>query len=189
MKNHAHTRTLILGLGSNLGDRLGYLTAAIQHLTARTTHLFHGEVTLSPIYESPALLLTGAPKDWDIPFYNMAIRGESSASPELVLHIIKKAEMWLGRKDRGRWAPREIDIDLLAMGDLTLQRAALTIPHASLLEREFAFLPFADIFPDWHYPIPGAYQGKQLCDFVQDLPRGQAMRTNLQCMEQKALAA
>lgn len=174
MKNHAQSRKVVLGLGSNLGDRMGYLSAAIAMLTTGKFRILHGPVAESLVYESPALLMPNAPESWDTPFYNMAICGQSSAPPSLLLHTVKKIELLLGRKTRGRWAPREIDIDILAIEDVVLARDALVIPHPGLLEREFAFLPFADIWPEWEYPVAGNHYGKAISEIIAHLPQGMA---------------
>lgn len=145
---------VILGLGSNMGDRQATLSAAV----ARLEKLL-GEVRLSRLVESPALLRPGAPAEWDKPFLNMAVSGVTSLSPEALLAELKAIEKTLGRIDRGRWGPREIDIDILAMDDMVLTRDALTVPHPGLLERNFALLPLSEVAPDWVYPA-GVYKGK-----------------------------
>lgn len=189
MKNQAHAQTVVLGLGSNLGDRLGYLSAAVDLLVKGSFHIFQGDIVLSPIYESPALLLADAPDSWNIPFYNMAIMGKSAASPQLLLHTVKKIELLLGRKDRGRWAPREIDIDILAIEHTVVAQDSLAVPHPALLERDFAFLPFADIYPGWRYPLEGSHHNKTIREIITTLPQGSAVRTDLSWNDPQALAA
>lgn len=146
---------IVLGLGTNQGERSLMLKRAIEALT----HIL-ANIQSSSIYESEALLLPGAPPEWNMPFLNMAIKGYSTLEPHALLAEIKAIEQKLGRQDRGRWSPREIDIDILAYGDQTLRSDSLTIPHISLLERAFALQPFAEIHPHWRYPLPGANYGK-----------------------------
>ncbi len=141
---------IILGLGTNIGERLAYLESAIHHLSAVLNI-----TAISPIYESPALLKSDSPKEWDISFLNMAIMGETNLSPQELLAQIKDIEKKVGRQDRGIWAPREIDIDILAYDSLIVDESDLKIPHQYLCERAFALLPFADIAPDWCYPGMG----------------------------------
>ncbi len=136
--------TVILGLGSNVGDRMAYLNQAICLLAKL------GQVSArSPIYASSALLPAGAPPWWDKPFLNMAISLETALAPHALLAEVKRIESQIGRKQRGTWSPREIDIDLLAFAQQVMMSDELTLPHPGLLERDFALLPFADIAPDW----------------------------------------
>lgn len=148
---------VILGLGSNIGDKMTHLNAAIAELSTIIK-----EVCRSAIYTCPAMLPEGAPREWDISFYNMAIGGECDLPPLELLSEIKNIEQKLGRQDRGRWGPREIDIDILAMGDEVFEWPELCIPHKGLLERDFALLPLADIAPGWRYPGQH-FTARELC--------------------------
>ncbi len=145
---------VIFGLGSNLGDRLAYLKRAVADLSEILTNK-----KTSPVYESEAILLAGAPESWNIPFLNAAVCGETSLSPEELLAYIKSIERKIGRaENHSKWSPREIDIDILAIDDLVLSSENLTIPHPFLLDRPFALWPLADIAPDWEY------HGKKACN-------------------------
>lgn len=146
---------VILGLGSNLGNRKAMLDAAITALADILT-----DMRCSAMLETPALLLEGSPAEWNIPFLNMAVAGECAFSPQDLLVRIKQLEQSLGRKDRGRWGPREIDIDILAMDDLVLELPELSVPHKELPNRSFALIPFAELAPDWRWPEAGEHYGK-----------------------------
>lgn len=163
--------TIIIGLGSNLGQRQVYLDHAIEQLRA-SLHDIH----LSPVYESPALLLPGSPEEWDVPFLNMALMGKTSLSPEELLLEAKRIEQEMGRETGKRWSPREIDIDLLAWGNDVIRTPTLSIPHISLLERDFALLPLADLWPHWHYPVPGEHFGKTAAQLAVQLSSVTAKR-------------
>ncbi len=139
---------VILGLGSNVGDKREYLRSAISELSKHIDN-----IRTSSIYESPALLPENAPPEWDMPFYNMAIAGSTKLLPQELLSVIKKIEKKLGRNKIGHWSPREIDIDILAMGNLVIAESNLTIPHRDLLERDFALIPLSEIAPDWLHPV------------------------------------
>jgi 2-amino-4-hydroxy-6-hydroxymethyldihydropteridine diphosphokinase len=89
----------------------------------------------------------------------MAVAGETNLTPKALLTEVKAVERALGRKPREHWSPREIDIDILAYGAEVINAPDLIIPHAHLLKRDFALVPFADIAPDWVYPA-GAQYGK-----------------------------
>jgi 2-amino-4-hydroxy-6-hydroxymethyldihydropteridine diphosphokinase len=143
---------IVLGLGSNLEDRIAYLRSTVEKLKL----IFDEPVLISPVYESDPLVLEGANPEWKtLPFLNLAIRAHTTLSPELLLLKLKEIEVKIGRKTRERWAPREIDIDILAWGDLHHVSSELTLPHPALLERPFALLPLADVAPEWRYPVQG----------------------------------
>ena len=143
---------IILGLGSNIGDRLGYLRAAVRRLS-----MVVSDMRLSCIVESPAMLPPDAPPDMDHPFLNMAVSGHCKLVPQALFAEVKAIERDLGRVDRFVWGPREIDIDILAMDDLILETSELTIPHPGMLKRDFVMLPLADIAPGWKYPLTGPF--------------------------------
>lgn len=148
---------IILGLGSNLGDRLAYLRQALRALKqVSALHILQ----VSPVYISDALLPDNAVETWDLPYFNACVRCSSSLTPhELLIHV-KKIEQEIGRKAEKRWGPRVIDIDILAWDDLVLREEKLQLPHVFLLERPFALWPLADIAPRWVCPAPGPFQGK-----------------------------
>lgn len=137
-----------------MGDRRGNLSAAVAQLSA----LMQG-VRASRVLESPAMLPPDAPGEWNLPYLNMAVSGETELSPPALFVEIKRIEQALGRVPRGNWGPREIDIDILAVGDLVFEDDGLTIPHRGLLARDFALLPLIDVAPDWRYPA-GPYAGQ-----------------------------
>lgn len=154
---------VILGLGSNLGDRLENLRQALT-LIKQIPHLSVQQI--SPVYISDALMPENAPTTWDIPYLNLAIRCETRLTPYDLLKHTKNIELDMGRKAEKRWGPRPIDIDILAWDDLIQYDEKLHIPHESLHERPFALWPLADIAPRWIYPLPGALQGKTAAELA-----------------------
>ncbi len=144
-------RRVLLGLGSNVGDRLLHLRRAVRGLgKAASRELCL--IAISPIYESDALLPDGASVEWNRPYLNLAVLAETGLEPLDLLRWIKAAEVALGRRPAVRWSPREIDIDLLAIDGLTLNGPTLTLPHRDLLRRPFVLLPVADLVPEWALP-------------------------------------
>jgi 2-amino-4-hydroxy-6-hydroxymethyldihydropteridine diphosphokinase len=125
----------LIGLGSNLGDRVAQLENAIAAL---------GE--LGTVSRRSALYRT---KPWgkaDQPdFVNAAILLETRYSPRELLHGLKVLETRLGREPGERWGPRSIDLDLLAYDDVTIDEPDLHVPHARLRERAFVLVPLAEI--------------------------------------------
>ena len=72
-----------------------------------------------------------------------------------LLAFVKGIEQDMGRQKTVRWGVRNIDIDILLMGDRVLNTEALQIPHANLPNREFVLVPLAQIFPGWRHPALG----------------------------------
>ena len=121
----------IIGAGTNLGDRLVHLRRGVRALRARVPTLRVRAV--SPIYESDALLPEGAPDEWRLPYLNLAVRvAWADGDPEALVRALKGIEAELGRAPRARWAPRQMDLDLLAFGDRSRTTADLTLPHPAL---------------------------------------------------------
>lgn len=158
---------IVLGLGSNFGDRLGYLRKTVRALRSGAFRSLFWVLAVSPIYESDALLADGSPPGWNQPFLNLAVLAESRRGhpdPTGLLQELKKLERSLGRQERGRWAPREIDIDILLINSLVFHSEALEIPHPGLRERPFALLPTADLLPEWRFPFPDdSGNARELC--------------------------
>ena len=143
---------IYLGLGSNLGDRRDHLARALGGLAAHGIEL----VRASPVVESPALLPDDAPADWNQPFLNLVAHCRSTARPDEILSGLKAIEHELGRQDRGRWAPRPIDLDLLLYGAETIATESLRVPHPALTQRAFVLTPLAALEPTLTIPGEGS---------------------------------
>ena len=136
---------IVIGIGSNLGDRRARLRDAIRLLhAAPAIHVKR----VSPVYESDAMLLPGSAIEWGKPFLNAAVEIESSLEPNALLPVLKAIEARMGRRRSERWAPREIDLDLLCWDALVLDSAHLKIPHPGLPDRPFALLPLDDLLSE-----------------------------------------
>ncbi len=126
-----------LGIGSNLGDRRRNIKKALDYL-AKTKGVKIEKA--SCIYETVAV---GGPPQGK--FLNAAIKIKTSLSPLSLLKAIKKIEKNLGRKKTVRYAPREIDLDILLFADKIIKRKNLAIPHPRMFEREFVLKPLREI--------------------------------------------
>jgi 2-amino-4-hydroxy-6-hydroxymethyldihydropteridine diphosphokinase len=152
MPQHPQAR-VFLGLGANLGDRAAALAAALADLSALGAIRV---VRVSALYESEPLVPDDAafpsgPPPW---YLNQVAEATTSLEPYALLAALKDTEVRLGRAPgRSRWAPREIDIDILLYGDLVLLDPELTVPHRALAHRRFVLLPLAEIAPE--LPVPG----------------------------------
>jgi 2-amino-4-hydroxy-6-hydroxymethyldihydropteridine diphosphokinase len=129
-----------LGLGANLGERAHQLAQAISALASHPQVLL---LRVSSVYETAPL---GYPSQPD--FLNMAILLEADCDPLTLLRYCQQVEERLGRVRSFPNAPRTMDIDLLACGDIMLQSEELTLPHPRLLERQFVVVPLAEIAPE-----------------------------------------
>lgn len=134
---------IYLALGTNLGDRLANLRAAIAALAPQV----RAEAE-SRIYETPPWGFLDQPA-----FLNMAIRAQTDLPPADLLAFLKQLETDLGREPTFRNGPRLIDIDILFYDDLILDTPPLVIPHPRLHERDFVLVPLADIAPNFVHPV------------------------------------
>jgi len=137
--------SVILALGSNLGDRAAALRGALAALPpdVRVTRL-------SPVYETAPQYVADQPA-----FLNMAAAAETELSPEALIARLKAVETVLGRQPSVRFGPRLIDLDILYYGDRILATEPLEIPHPRLAERSFVLEPLAVIAGDWRDPRDG----------------------------------
>jgi len=134
-----------LALGSNLGDRLGYILKALDLLS----EFLYIERT-STVYESAPWGLTGQP-----PFLNLVVRASYRGLPNELLLKLLKVEKLVGRKRRTKWGPREIDVDLLLFGNEVINTKLLTVPHPYLKERDFFLYPLLEIDKEVKDPLTG----------------------------------
>ena len=141
---------VILGLGSNVGDRLMYLRQALKCLQQ------HADIKVcqvSPVYESDAMLPPNAPNSWHLPFFNAAVACTTTLLPYAMLKALQEIELQLGRDQQHQhWGPRTIDFDILYWPGVAINSETLTIPHKGLYERPFALWPLIDVYSDWDYP-------------------------------------
>ncbi len=129
-----------LGLGSNVGDRLGALTAAREALGRHDV-----EVTASSsIYETaPQGEVLDQPD-----FLNAVVQVETGLDPEALLDACKEVERELGRAAGGRrHGPRPIDVDVLLLGQIEHRSERLTLPHPEVTARRFVLEPLLELEP------------------------------------------
>ncbi|WP_448588641.1 2-amino-4-hydroxy-6-hydroxymethyldihydropteridine diphosphokinase [Thermocrinis sp.] len=132
-----------LGLGSNVGDRIGYMLKALEFIEG-----FGKILKCSTIYESEPWGVRGQPS-----FLNSVLMVETSLSPVRLLYRVKETEVLIGRKEREKWGPREIDIDVLLYEDHVVMLSFLRIPHPHITERDFVLIPLLEIAPDLVHPL------------------------------------
>lgn len=128
-----------LSLGSNLGDRLGYLAEAVRRLEVPGTRLLR----VSSLYETAPQGMVEQPA-----FINLCVEIETSRDPLSLLDQLQEVEQALGRVRIERWGPRIIDIDLLLYGAEHLKTDELEIPHPRMAVRAFVLIPLLELVPD-----------------------------------------
>ena len=129
-----------VGLGSNIGDREGHLRAGLFAMARAGV----SPVAVSSLWETEPV--HGAGPAW---FLNMVARVDTDLPPEDVLGILLAAERERGRKRLRPYAPRELDLDLLMLGDLRRAAPDLTLPHPRMWSRRFVLGPLAEIAPEF----------------------------------------
>ena len=137
-----------VGLGSNLGDRAGYLLLAARGMLDTGFDV----IRLSNIYETEPLEYENQP-----PFLNMVaeLRGSTLPSPEQTLARLLRIEYSLGRTRDVRMGPRTIDLDLLIFKDHHVETEFLTLPHPRIALRKFVLVPLNELAPTLVHPVLG----------------------------------
>lgn len=140
-----------LGLGSNLGDRLGHLRRAIEALRS-----IDNSLAVSPVYETAPV---GGPAQG--PYLNCVVRLESELSPFELLEVAHRLEAEAGRVRTVKDGPRTLDVDVLLIDGTELQTPELTVPHPRMYERGFVLAPLEDLDPalvpaGWREHLGGA---------------------------------
>ena len=125
-----------VALGSNLGDRLGYLRTGVAGL---------GKVVAeSQVYETDPV---GGPDDQG-PYLNMVVEIETTLDPFALLRRCQRIEAEAMRQRIVRWGPRTLDVDIVVYEGVTIDSDDLTVPHPRFAERRFVLTPLAEIAPE-----------------------------------------
>ncbi|MCB0828860.1 MAG: 2-amino-4-hydroxy-6-hydroxymethyldihydropteridine diphosphokinase [Solirubrobacterales bacterium] len=157
-------RAVYLGLGSNIGDRFGHLSGAIERMAEKGLEV---EATSSVWETEPVGEILDQPD-----FLNAAVRVRTDLEPEPLLDLLKEIETDHGRDiGRVRHAPRELDIDLLLVEGLEYESGRLRLPHREVATRRFVLAPLLELDPELCLP-----DGRRLADALEALPEGQSVR-------------
>lgn len=140
---------VLIAFGSNLGDRLGAMQRSLEVLAGSVRLL-----KTSRVYETKPMYFEDQPA-----FLNAAVLGETDLGPFALLALLKSTELSNGRAGGERFGPREIDLDLIAYGQLRLSsrrgERILELPHPRLVERRFVLAPLADVAGETSLPGMG----------------------------------
>jgi 2-amino-4-hydroxy-6-hydroxymethyldihydropteridine diphosphokinase len=142
---HPEHKRAYVGLGTNLGDRMGNLVMAVRELKSC------GQIDLecvSSIYETePVEVKRGTD------FLNAVCSLSTSLTPRALLSILERIERKMGRIRKKDREPRVIDLDLLLHGDTDVEEEDLVLPHPRLSERGFVLVPLCEIAPRELHPV------------------------------------
>lgn len=135
-----------LGLGANLGDRLGYLKAAVAAMPDC--------VAVSGVYETEPV---GGPEQG--PYLNAVAELDTRLSARGLLELCRTLEAAADRVREVRWGPRTLDVDVLWVDGETVDEPDLVVPHPRMAERAFVMTPLGELAPDlvvgWTDPDTG----------------------------------
>jgi len=129
-----------LALGSNQGKRQDQLQDALQKLEEESSISI---LASSSIYETVPIGVTDQPS-----FLNMVVKIQTSLIPLELLKVTQRIEQAGGRKQKGTWGPRTIDLDILLFNNENIQLESLQIPHPRMFERGFVLIPLKELEPD-----------------------------------------
>ena len=130
----------VLGLGTNMGNRLENLENALKSLELLPKTKV---IKASQIYETEPWGYTEQAR-----FLNCAVLVETELSPSALLGACLGIEAALGRVRQFKNGPRIIDIDLLLYEGESIKANELTVPHPFILQRDFVLVPLHDLFPE-----------------------------------------
>lgn len=139
-----------LSLGSNIGDRVGFIQQATGLLSANENINI---ISTSSFYESEPWQMDS--QNW---FVNAIVQISTTLLPKNLLKECQKIESFLGRKRKKEntgYTDRNIDIDIIAYDDMVLNTQDLTIPHNKFHRRAFVLVPMLEIAEDFVHPVFG----------------------------------
>lgn len=139
-----------VNIGSNQGNRTANIARAVDLLS----NIGNVISVSSPVCSAPWGY------DSDAEFLNLGVNLETELSPVELLSRLQEIEKIISpegehRDASGDYLDREIDLDLIAYGDMTLQTDTLTLPHPRMHLRRFVLEPMAELLPQWRHPESG----------------------------------
>ena len=139
--------TAYIALGSNMGDKKGYLDMAIGRLKERV------DCRVERVSDYLVTAPYGGVEQDD--FLNGALELKTTLEPEDLLDALHQIEQEAGRVREIHWGPRTLDLDILLYDDMIVDTECLHIPHAEMHKRDFVLKPMAQIAPWKRHPLLG----------------------------------
>lgn len=141
--------TAYIGLGSNLGDRLVHLRAALKALSQHPQVSIDCDHDVASLYETSPI---GGPAGQNA-YFNSVVRITTPLTPVDLLDVLFSIEDDLGRRRQAPWGPRCIDLDLLLCDDVVSQSDRLILPHPRLHQRRFVLEPLRELADQLVHPL------------------------------------
>lgn len=136
---------VLIGIGSNLGDRVGNIRKAVEMLANQA---ILSEIRSASLYETEPVGFKNQP--W---FLNTVVAGNTKLTISELLTRCKEIERTIGRQKRPRWHEREIDLDILLYGNSQFTSEEINVPHPRMAERRFVLVPASEIAPNSMHPV------------------------------------
>lgn len=147
VKVHRSWHTAYLAVGSNIGDRVNFISGAIRALSA------HPQIRVKKVSD----LIPSRPygiKDQE-DFLNGALEIDTLLEPEELLEAVHDMENATGRVRVRHWGPRTLDIDILFYDKLIYESDNVVIPHQDMHNRDFVLEPLSTLAPGYRHPVLG----------------------------------
>jgi len=185
-RRSAATARAYIGLGANVGDARATLRDAVAALAELPGARLVG---VSRLYRTKPVGVTDQPDFLNaVVALDLPAGGDPASGATALLVALKGLELDFGRRQRRRWGPRELDLDLLLFGDaqLAIERPPagvplsanldpgaaarlLEVPHPSMRDRLFVLAPLADLAPDrippgWGEPVEARRRALEAAD-------------------------
>jgi 2-amino-4-hydroxy-6-hydroxymethyldihydropteridine diphosphokinase len=135
----------IIGIGTNLGDRLANIRNAIDNLKEDSNIV---SISVSRLYETKPIGYLEQPE-----FINGVIKVETRYSLHELFLFLKNVEKKMGRVKTVKYGPRLIDLDILFYGDAIYIDIDITVPHPQLHKRAFVLFPLSELCGDFMHPL------------------------------------
>ncbi|KAK4248150.1 Dihydropteroate synthase-like protein [Corynascus novoguineensis] len=161
-------RTAYIALGSNMGDRIGWIEKACNEMDARGIRVKR----TSSLWETEPMYVLDQDR-----FVNGACEVETTLEPLELLDTLQDIEKSLGRKKLIDKGPRNIDLDILLYDNIQFDHERLRIPHIGIAEREFVLRPLAELIPD--KPIDPSRPWRLTADYLDALPPSKTPLTTM----------
>lgn len=136
-----------IALGSNMGDKKGYLNQAVSQLDAAEG------CAVEKVSDFLVTAPYGNVEQDD--FLNGCLLLRTLLSPRELLALLHEIEQKANRKREVRWGPRTLDLDILLYDDEIVDSEDLRIPHIEMHKRDFVLKPLAQIAPYARHPLMG----------------------------------
>lgn len=138
--------TVLLSIGSNMGDREANIAFAEECLEASSSI---NSLKKASLYETDPVGYEDQPD-----FLNTCVTFKTTMGPEELLDFTSGIENDCKRVRKIRWGPRTLDIDIIFYGDGKIDTPRLTVPHPRWKERAFVIVPAKELM-ELDVPVPG----------------------------------